>query len=115
MGNIVMILNHRGSMVVVFEHGIGVTSIEQRVQTGGDFAGAIFVEPSAILPTTLGFYSRDIGCQQPKAIIQTPSSIYGIDADKHKIWQINEEFKVITEDGLSSFMAKTTLVRVSIV
>jgi len=101
-----MLLNHRGNMVVVFEHGVGITSIEQRVQTGEDFTGKIFVEPSDILPPTLQFYSRDIGCQQPKAIIQTPSSIYGIDADKHKIWQINEQLSVITEDGMSSFMKK---------
>lgn len=108
MGKVTMILNHRGNMVVIFEHGIGITSIEQRVQTGQDFAGKIFVEPSDILPPTLQFHSRDIGCQQPKGIIQTPSSIYGIDADKHKIWQINDNMVVISEDGLSSFMAKTT-------
>lgn len=108
MGAIVMILNFRGDMVIIFEHGIGVTSIEQRIQTGEDFAGGIFVEPSGILPPTLSFFSRDIGCQQPKSIIQTPSAIYGIDADKHKIWQIRENLMAITEDGLSSFMKKAT-------
>ena len=108
MGSIVMVLNHRGNLVILFEHGVGVTSIEQRIQTGEDFAGQIFVKPSDVLPPTLQFYSRDIGCQQPKSVVQTPSAIYFLDADKHKICQIREKLTVITEDGLSSFMNNAT-------
>jgi hypothetical protein len=106
LGRIVRLFNHRGNLVIVFEYGIGVTSVEQRIQTGQDAAGAIFVEPKDILPPNLAFYTQELGSQQFYSMVQTPQGIYGVDFTRRKIWQITDTFKVISDDGFGSFLMK---------
>lgn len=106
MGAIVDLLNHRDNLLVVFEHGIGIGSVEQRIQTGADLSGAIFVESKEVLPPNLSFYSKEIGCQHPKSIVQTPSAVYGFDAEKRKIWQIRDNLVAISDLTISSFLEK---------
>lgn len=106
LGRIVRLFNHRGNLVAVFEHGIGVTSVEQRVQTGEDAAGAIFVEPKDVLPPNIAFYTQEIGSQDFYGMVQTPGALYGVDRIRRKIWQISEGFKVISDEGFSSFLLK---------
>ena len=109
MGEIVRLFTHRNQLLIVFEHGIGIGPISERIQTGSDSAGAIFVEPSGVLPPNLGFASRYIGSQNGNAIIQTPSSIYGIDQSKHKIWQFREGLLVISDLGFQHILDKAVL------
>jgi frataxin-like iron-binding protein CyaY len=104
MGAIIALFNHRGMLLVVFEHGVGITSIEQRVQTGADAAGAIFVEPSGVLPPTLMYVSREIGCQDPAGLVQTPTGVYGVDRAKDKIWKFTEGLKIISDEAVSSWI-----------
>jgi hypothetical protein len=110
MGSIVAMFNHRGMLLVVFEHGIGITSIEQRVQTGADAAGAIFVEPSGVLPPTLTYYSREIGCQDVLSLVQTPGAVYGVDRSKDKIWMVRDSFKVISDETMASWLIQNPVV-----
>jgi hypothetical protein len=106
MGEIVRLFTHRDQIFVVFEHGIGIGPINQRIQTGSDSAGAIFVEPSGVLPPNLGFASRKIGAQDGNALIQTPSAIYGVDASRRKIWQFREGLLMISDIGFQSYLDK---------
>lgn len=99
MGPIVGLFNHRGNLLVVFEHGIGIGGIEQRVETGKDGAGSIFIEPSSVLPPVLQYVSREIGCQDHRALVQTPGAIYGIDRLKKKIWSFQDGLRVISDDA----------------
>ncbi len=99
MGSIVGLFNYRGNLLVVFEHGIGIGGIEQRIETGKDGAGAIFVEPTSVLPPVLQYVSREIGCQDHRSLVQTPGAIYGIDRLKKKIWCFQEGLRVISDDA----------------
>lgn len=105
MGQITGMFNLRGNLLIIFEHGIGMTAIEQRVPVGNDAAGAVFLNPSDILPTTLSYISREIGSQDNLSLVQTPSSVYGIDRSKSKIWKMSMEgLSVISDNGLSSWI-----------
>jgi len=106
MGEIVRLFTHRDQLFVVFEHGIGIGPVSQRIQTGSDTAGAIFVEPSGVLPPYLSFASQVIGSQHGNATIQTPSGIYGVDVSRRKIWQFRENLMVISDNGFQSYMDK---------
>lgn len=88
MGEIVDLRAHQGNLIIIFEHGVGITSIEQRIETGSDAGGPIFAKPDTVLPPAIGYLSHTIGCQDIKAILQTPSSLYGIDRQKGKMWKI---------------------------
>lgn len=104
MGRIIALFNHRGKLVIVFQHGLGITDIEQRVPIGGDNAGEVFIRPDTILPRTIQYISREIGCQDTLSLVQTPSSLYGVDKAKSVIWQFSEKLKVISDNTVSSFI-----------
>jgi len=109
MGKIVAVFNHRGRLLFVFEHGIGMTEIDRRIQTGADAGGAIFVEPKAVLERGITYLSREIGCQDHLSLIQTPSAIYGQDRSRDKHWQIRDVFKVISDEGVASYLKTNPL------
>lgn len=104
MGRIVALFNHRGKLVIIFQHGMGITDIEQRVPVGGDNAGEVFIKPDTVLPRTIQYISREVGCQDTLSLVQTPSSLYGVDKAKSLIWQFSEKFKVLSDNTLSSFI-----------
>ena len=104
MGRIIRLLPHRGDLLVVFEHGIGIAPISQRIQTGSDTAGAIFVESQSVLPPYLGYYSREIGSQDPRSVIVTPYASYGVDVEKKKIWKVTDKMELISEHTVSFFL-----------
>lgn len=99
MGPIVGMFNHRGNLLVVFQNGIGIGPINQRVETARDTAGSIFIQPSTVLPPTLTYLSKEIGCQDNLALVQTPGAVYGMDRAKDKIWVIQEGLKVISDEA----------------
>lgn len=106
LGRIVRIFNQRSKLFIVFENGIGLGEVASRIQTGSDVAGAIFLEAKDILPTSLGFPTQEVGSQQFYSMVQTPSAIYGYDGLRRKLWQFRDTFKVISDDGFSSFLIK---------
>lgn len=103
MGSIVALFNHRGNLLVIFEHGIGITSVEQRVETARDAGGSIVIEPTTILPPTLTYISREIGCQDPLAMVQSPNAVYGLDRSKQKMWRMTDRFDIISDRDVSSW------------
>lgn len=109
LGQITGMFNLRGNLLVIFQHGIGITAIEQRVLTGGDVAGGVFVTPSEVLPTTLTYISREIGSQSHLSLVQTPGAVYGVDESRSKLWKVSPEgLKVISDDGLSSWLVTSS-------
>jgi hypothetical protein len=99
MGPITALFNHRGNVLVVFQHGIGIGGINQRIETGRDGAGAIFVEPTTVLPPVLTYLSREIGAQDNMTLVQTPGAVYGIDQSKKKIWVVQDNLRVISDEA----------------
>jgi hypothetical protein len=104
MGSIVALFNHRGMLLVIFEHGIGITAVEQRVETGRDAAGAVFIEPTSVLPPTLTYLSKEIGCQDTLSLVQTPGAVYGVDRAKDKIWRVADGLNIISDESVSSWL-----------
>lgn len=106
MGEIVAIFNHHGNLLVIFEHGVGITAIEQRVQTGQDQAGPVVLEATTVLPPTLQHegFSREIGCQNHLSLVQTPNGVYGVDVSRDKIWVVTDKLRVISDGVVDAFI-----------
>jgi hypothetical protein len=104
LGRIVRIFNHANNLLVVFEHGIGIGPVNQRVQTGSDSSGPVFLEAKEVLPPKLAYWSREYGAQSFYSIIQTPMGIYGIDEQKNVIWQATDRVNIISDNGFRSFI-----------
>lgn len=110
LGRIVEMQNHRNQLLTVFEHGVGIMPVEERVLVGQDSSGPVSAEPDGVLPPNMGYPSRQIGSQHPKSIIQSPSAVYGIDVDKKKIWQMRDTLISISDDQVSSFLENNPIV-----
>lgn len=104
MGQIIGMFDQRGALLIVFEHGVGITTVEQRVETANDIAGGVFIQPSDVLPSQLNYYSKEVGCQHHQALVQTPSAVYGIDVSKGLIWQVRDGLVGISDQGFASFI-----------
>jgi len=105
-GRIIRIEEFRDTLIIIFEHAVAVASIEERIMTGSDTTGSIFVESKEVLSPNISFYTKILGTQFPNSVIRTPGALYGFDVYKGKIWQITDSFKAISDNGFSSFMAK---------
>lgn len=109
LGQITGMFNLRGNLLVIFQHGMGMTAVEQRILTGADAAGGVFAMPSEILPSTLSYISREIGSQSHLSLVQTPGAVYGVDESRSKIWKVTTEgIKVISDEGLSSWLISSS-------
>jgi hypothetical protein len=108
MGKITKLFGYGGNLVIIFEYGVGVTPINQRIQTASDIAGGIFIEPSGVLSTQMGVMSYSVGSQHPYSIIKTAHFIYGIDAEKGKIFKINPDNLEEISEGIIASKIKTT-------
>lgn len=109
MGPITKIVGYGNDLAIIFEHGVGLTPVNQRVQTGSDAAGSIFIEPSGVLSSQLGIRSYSTGSQHPYSVLKTDHFVYGIDAQRGIIWQLGPNgLKEISEGVISSKIIKTS-------
>lgn len=94
-GEIVKLVEMKGSLVVIFEHGIGViqvnaSNVGQNLASGHDYMNVanVLSQPTII--------SDVLGSQWPESILKTPGNfgdgvcyIYGVDTVSKKIWRTN--------------------------
>lgn len=106
MGRIIRIFNHYNELLVVFEHGIGKGPINQRIQTGSDSSGPVFLEATSVLPPKLQYLSREFGSQDFYSMYQTPLGVYGVDRQRKKLWQVTDRMTLISDSGFMSFLDK---------
>jgi hypothetical protein len=90
-GEIIKLVNNNGKLYCIQERGIGVIPINERIQTGNDSAGAIFVESSGVLGPFMGRLTDEFGSRYKDSVIGTDNAVYGVDLERFTIWK--------TEDG----------------
>ena len=92
-GSITKILELKNSLVVVFEHGVGLVSINNNSE-----------HPSQVL-SDLNIVSDCYGSQWRDSVIKTPSGIYGVDTVAKKIWRIKEgQIELISDFKVQEFL-----------
>ena len=91
LGAIVRIMNYNDSLLVIYERGIIILPINERIQTGADSAGAILVEAMGILPPTGGPVNLRMGTMWHDSVISADSGVYGIDTDTFTLWAFTSE------------------------
>jgi hypothetical protein len=88
-GEIVDIKNLNGMLLVVFEHGVGLLGINERVQTGHDNGGSIFLESSGVLTPHIRMVDEQYGSKFKNSIEVSDNTGYGVDGDNTLIWQVH--------------------------
>ena len=92
-GSITKLIELKDALLIVFEHGIGLVSINNSAE-----------HPSQIL-SELNIISDTYGSQWKDSIIKTPSGIYGVDTVAKKIWRVKEgQIELISDMRVQEFL-----------
>lgn len=117
-GSIIKLVPMGSSLICVFEHGVVLLPVNERIQTGEGTGGAIFINTKNVLPENSQVVLSDmIGSQWAESVVKTPYAVYGVDTVAKKIWRTDgkiletiSDFKVnkFLVDNLSLSERETT-------
>lgn len=106
-GQITKLVELRGSLLCVFEHGIALIPVNERAVAGEGAGGNIYINTSNVLPENPKVISDTFGSQWKDSVIKTPMGIYGVDTVGKKIWRTNgESFECISDFKVQEFLNK---------
>lgn len=106
-GQITKLVELRGNLLCVFEHGIALIPVNERAVAGEGAGGNIYINTSNVLPENPKVISDTFGSQWKDSVIKTPMGIYGIDTVGKKIWRTNgESFECISDFKVQEFLNK---------
>lgn len=105
-GEITKIIEHRGDLICILEHGIYKIPINERVVAGEGSGGTVYINNSNVLPENPIPISDKFGSQWSDSIIKTPLGIYGVDTVAKKIWRVdnNGQFSNISDGSVQEFL-----------
>ena len=104
-GQITKLVEFRGNLICVFEHGIALIPVNERVIAGEGAGGNVFINTSNVLPENPKIISDTFGSQWKDSVIKTPLGIYGVDTIGKKIWRTNgENFECISDFRVQEFL-----------
>ena len=106
-GQITKLVELRGSLLCVFEHGVALIPVNERAVAGEGAGGNIYINTSNVLPENPKIISDTFGSQWKDSVIKTPIGIYGVDTVGKKIWRTNgEDFECISDFKVQEFLNK---------
>ena len=92
-GSITKLIEIQDSLLIVFEHGVGLVTINNSTD-----------HPSQVL-SDLKVISDMYGSQWKDSIIKTPNGIYGVDTVAKKIWRVkNGKLQLISDFRVQEFL-----------
>lgn len=104
-GQITKLIELRGSLLCIFEHGIALIPVNERAVAGEGSGGNIYINTSNVLPENPKIISDTFGSQWKDSIIKTPSGVYGVDTVGRKIWRTNgENFECLSDFKVQEFL-----------
>ena len=104
-GQITKLVELRGNLLCVFEHGVALISVNERAVAGEGAGGNIYINTSNVLPENPKIISDTFGSQWKDSIIKTPKAVYGVDTIGKKIWRTNGKiFECISDFHVQEFL-----------
>lgn len=105
-GAIMKLVPMGSSLICVFEHGVALIPVNERVQSGSGKGGDIFSYTTQILPPNIAAVLSDmVGSQWAESVVKTPYAVYGVDTVAKKIWRTDgQELKTISDFKVNKFL-----------
>ena len=70
-GNIIKLVELFGNILCVFEHGVALIPVNERVESGSGAGGSVFINTSNVLPENPRVLSDTFGTQWAESVIKT--------------------------------------------
>lgn len=105
-GSITKLVGFEGYLLVVFEHGIGVAVVNERVLAGGGDGEPVFINTGNVLPEELTIITDTYGSQWGESIIKTEEGfVYGVDTIAKKIWRVKgQQLEILSDFKVNKFL-----------
>jgi hypothetical protein len=104
-GSITKLIDFKGSLICVFEHGVGLIPVNERTVAGSGDGGEVFINTKNVLPDNPYILSNAVGSQWRESIIKTDRAIYGVDTVAKKIWRTDgKSFDMISDFLVQEFL-----------
>ena len=104
-GALTRLVELKGSLVAVFEHGVCLIPVNERAVAGSGAGGNVFINTSNVLPDNPLVLSDMFGTQWPESVLKTPYYVYGFDTVGKKIWRTNgQKFEIISDFRVEKFL-----------
>lgn len=105
-GSIQKLVGFEGHILVVFEHGIGLAVINERILAGTGEGEPVFINSRNVLPEELTIITDTYGTQWPESVVKTESgSVYGVDTIAKKIWRVKgENVELLSDFKVNKFL-----------
>lgn len=104
-GSIIKLIELSGNLLCVFEHGIGLIPVNERVAAGEGAGGNVYINTNNVLPQNLNVLSDVYGSQWADSVIKTPNAIYGVDTVQKVIWKTDgSQLQVISNFEIQEFL-----------
>lgn len=108
-GKIVKLVDWYGHIICIFEHGVGILPVNERIESGDGIGGPVFIDNNKVLPDVPSIISDKFGSQWKDSIIKTPYAIYGVDTSTKKIWKITGSTSLPSLNVISDFKVENFL------
>lgn len=108
-GEIVKLINYKDNLFVVFEHGLGLIQVNEKMIAAQNQTGEAYITTNNVL-NDLSIISETYGSQWPESVIMTPASqfsqgaIFGVDTVAKKIWKFDGTFSIISDQIVGEFL-----------
>ena len=105
-GSIQKLIGFEGYLLVIFEHGIGIAVINERVLAGGGDGEPVFINTANVLPEELTIISDTYGTQWGDSVVKSESgAVYGVDTIAKKIWRVKgQTLEILSDFKVNKFL-----------
>ena len=105
-GSIQKLIGFEGYILVIFEHGIGIAVINERVLAGNGDGEPVFINTKNVLPEELTIITDTYGTQWPESVVKSEAGyVYGVDTVAKKIWRVKgQEIEILSDFKVNKFL-----------
>ena len=105
-GSIQKLVPFEGYLLVIFEHGIAIATVNERVLASEGNGNPVFINTQNVLPEELAIISDMFGTQWPDSVIKTDSgAVYGVDTIAKKIWRVQgQQLEILSDFKVGKFL-----------
>ena len=105
-GGITKLIGFEGYLLVVFEHGIGIAVINERVLAGNGDGEPVFINTNNVLPEELTIISDTYGTQWSESVVKSEAGyVYGVDTIAKKIWRVKgQQIEILSDFKVNKFL-----------
>lgn len=105
-GAIIDILEWYGNILVVFEHGVGILPVNEKVPLGGEKnQEEVYINSNKVLPERPTMLSKTFGSQWKDSIVKSERFVYGVDTVGKRIWRTDgRSFETISDFKIQTYL-----------